>query len=257
MGLLELDNMISKARIKLVNSLLLKKNRKAENLFLVEGSKNVLELLNSDFEILSIYGTPSFYSTNKGNLTKFKGEFCEVDESTLSKIGSFVSNNAAMALVQTKPNIPLELEESDISLVLDGVKDPGNLGTILRISDWYGIRNLVLSSDSVDIYNPKVISASMGSFTRINCWYTDLVTFLQNQKIQKVGAFLSGAKLSDLSLNKRGYIVVMGSESHGISKEVEELIDMKVTIQRYGQAESLNVGIATAVLLDNFRRLLS
>ena len=141
--------------------------------------------------------------------------------------------------------------------MLDDVSDPGNLGTIIRIADWYGIRKIVCSESTTDFYNPKVIAASKGSFTRVKLMYTDLENYLQKNAGEKMvaGAFLNGVNLYDFKFPiQKGGFIVMGNESNGVGQEVESYITDRITIPRFGEAESLNVGIATAVILDNLRR---
>jgi TrmH family RNA methyltransferase len=137
--------------------------------------------------------------------------------------------------------------------VLDDIRDPGNLGTILRIADWYGIRKLICSSSTADVYNPKVISASKGSFTRVEWYYCELNAYLKERSVPVYGAFLDGANVHTHGFEKSGYIV-LGNEANGISFEVEQLVSQRITIPRFGGAESLNVGIATAIICDNLRR---
>ena len=138
-----------------------------------------------------------------------------------------------------------------VTLVVDDIRDPGNLGTLIRIADWYGVKNIVCSETSVDWYNPKVINATMGSFTRVQCFYADLPNFLAKQKAPKIGTFLKGKSSHTFSYPKTG-ILILGSESHGISREVEKCVTEKVTIPNFGGAESLNIAIAGAVMLDRW-----
>jgi len=142
-------------------------------------------------------------------------------------------------------------------LILDDIRDPGNLGTIIRIADWYGIKKIICSPDTTDVYNPKVIAASKGSFTRVNLFYTPLPEFLAQHAKDRdlLGAFLDGDSIYEHSFSAQGGYVVMGNESNGIGAEVETFITNRITIPRVGEAESLNVGIATAVMLDNLRRV--
>jgi RNA methyltransferase, TrmH family len=148
-------------------------------------------------------------------------------------------------------------DENEFVLVLDDIRDPGNLGTILRIADWYGIKKVICSENTVDFYNPKVISASMGSFTRIKIYYSEISKYIENidkkVNIEIIGTFLNSENVHRFDFPTSGYIV-LGNESNGISTEVEKYITKKITIPRFGHAESLNVGIATAVVLDNLKR---
>ena len=165
----------------------------------------------------------------------------------------FATNDSAIALVKQKENKTFEIKKDEIILALDEIKDPGNLGTIIRIADWYGIKNIVASKETVDFYNPKVITATKGSFTRVNIFYTDIKNFLSEQKMPILGAFLNGENIHETKFPSHG-ILVMGNESNGINGEIEKLITEKITIPSYGKAESLNVAIATAVIFDNWKR---
>lgn len=245
--------MIAKKTLKYIKSLQLKKYRKIENSFLVEGAKSILELLNSDFNIRTVFATEVFLNKQKEIIASRNIPFFEATEQDLAAAGTYKTNNAAIAIVETKANKPLKIEKS-FALVLDDIKDPGNLGTIMRIADWYGIKNIICSAECADQYNPKVIAASMGSFTRINFFYTDLEHYLANSKMTKYGAYLEGENVHRCTFEKEG-LIVMGNESNGISPDLEQFIDKKISIPSFGQAESLNVAIATAVICDNMKRV--
>jgi TrmH family RNA methyltransferase len=246
--------MISKSLSKYIQSLHQKKYRHELAAFLVEGAINVLELCASDYQIEVVLVTESFYKENAPLLDKQRVRLEMVSADDLKRVGSLVVNDTALAVVKTKENRFLGADPNEFVLVLDDIRDPGNLGTILRIADWYGIRKLICSLSTADVYNPKVISASKGSFTRVAWYYCDLKMYLAEQAQGPVyGAFLDGASVHSLDFGKAGYIV-MGNEANGISAEVEELVSQRITIPRYGAAESLNVGIATAIICDNLRR---
>ena len=250
--------MLSKNQVKYIQSLHQKKYRQQHGAFLVEGAKSVQEVLQSDFQTELVVATDAFYKEN-AHLTDPQRTPVEIASvADLERIGTLDSNNAALAVVRTKENRPLVAGPGEIALVLDDIRDPGNLGTILRIADWYGVRIILCSETTADVYNPKVISASKGSFTRVQWWYGDVAEFLGqvgNPSVGPVyGAFLDGADVHTLVFAPGGYLV-MGNESNGISPAVEQYVTQRITIPRYGAAESLNVGIATAVLLDNWRRL--
>ena len=245
--------MITKNQIKYIQSLQLKKNRILHQSFLVEGAKNVLELLNSDFTIEMLLATEPFYKENRNVLDKQNIQFEIVNDTEIEKMGTFSSNNAALAIVKTKKTDQL-LAENELVLVLDDIRDPGNLGTIIRIADWYGLKNIVCSKNTVDFYNPKVIAATMGSFLRVNVYYADLVDFLKDKNEKFIGAaVMNGRSIYDISLPNNGFLVI-GNESNGISAEVLSLVNEHITIPKRGGAESLNAGIATAIILDNFFR---
>ncbi len=245
--------MLTKARTKLVKSLKLKKNRKQERLFVVEGAKNVLELLESDFSIHSLYATEDFINTHAKVLQLHDIEILRSSESQLTEMSTFKSNEQALSVVKIKENEALKAVNNEFAVMLDNVQDPGNLGTILRICDWFGVNKVIASEDCVDLYNPKVISSSMGSFTRVQVYYTVLSKFMGTHPGPYFGAYMMGSSVHDFDFGKRGYII-LGNESNGISEELAELIDKRVSIPSHGPAESLNVGIASAVILDNLRR---
>ena len=248
--------MVSKSLGKYVQSLQQKKFRQEHGAFLVEGAKSVLELLASDYQTDLLLATEPFYKENARLLDKQPARLEIVSAADLERVGSLATNDTCLAVARTKENRVLVAAPDEYALVLDDIRDPGNLGTILRIADWYGIRKLICSPTTADVYNPKVISASKGSFTRVAWYYGDLAEFLQNQPDRPVyGAFLGGADVHTLAFAPGGYIV-MGNESNGIGPAVERLVTHKITIPRYGGAESLNVGIATAVICDNLRRTL-
>jgi TrmH family RNA methyltransferase len=251
--------MLSKNRIKYINSLKIKKYRQQHEAFMVEGAKSVLELLESDFKTEVVLATQEFQQKYSSILTRHNTLTETVTIQELEGLGSFQTNDSCLAVAKTKQNEFLSLNESEYMLILDDVRDPGNLGTIIRVADWYGINKIVCSNDTTDIYNPKVIAASKGSFTRVNIFYTDLVSYLKENTAKKTvtGAFLGGESLYDFQFSQNGGYVIMGNESNGIGAQVEELITHKVTIPRIGAAESLNVGIATAIMLDNMRRQIS
>lgn len=244
--------MLSKRQSKYFKSLQLKKYRQIEGRFLVEGAKGVEEVLDSSFQVESLIGTNEYLSSlSKAQKDKAK-EVLEAKENDLLQIGTFKSNKTAIAVVRVKESVALSSITDKLILALDSVNDPGNLGTIIRIADWYGIQTIVCSHDTADVYNPKVINSTMGSFTRINLIYTDLKAYLSESGKKVYGALLEGKSIYSTPLGEG--IVLMGSESHGISNELRPLVTNPVKIPGRGGAESLNVAVATAVVLDNFFR---
>jgi len=242
---------------KKVRSLHQKKYRLQENLFLVEGAKSVVELLDSNFQIEMLFYTEKFENQYNDYFNKLPfSVFTEkIAAPQLAKISTFKSNEMALAVVQIPENKPLKIS-NELVLVLADIRDPGNLGTIIRIADWYGISKIICSKTSVDWYNPKVISGSMGSFLRVKPFYTDLENFLaQSQKasIPIFGTFLKGENIHQTKAISQG-ILVIGNESKGIPPLLEKWISHRLTIPKFGNAESLNAGIATAIICDNFRR---
>jgi RNA methyltransferase, TrmH family len=246
--------MLTKAKIKLIKSLNEKKYRNEYGLFLVEGEKSVKELLQSDFKIEHILTTKEFYEANSADFKDFPYDI--VEKAEVENISSLESNDSVLAVVFQKENSSFEINNDEIVLALDNIRDPGNLGTIIRIADWYGIKKIIASESTVDQYNNKTISASKGSFTRVSMFYTDLEKYLENIKIPVLGTFMKGENVHNFNFPKSG-ILLMGNESNGISKEIEKFVTNKITIPSYSETESLNVGIATAVVVDNWRRNLN
>ena len=220
---------------------------------MVEGMKSVLELLRSSFQVDLLIGTTEAFAENNTLFQRPGIEWIGTNAEVLASLGAFKANHTVMAVARMKPNAPFLVQTGEFVLALDDVRDPGNLGTILRIADWYGITKVVTTEETADFYNPKTIQASMGSFTRVSYFETDLTRFLSEVEVDVYGAFLEGENVHRVRWNSGG-VVVIGSESHGISKEVEGLVTKRITIPRFGGAESLNAAIATAVICDNIRR---
>ena len=233
--------MLTKNQIKLIRSLSLKKNRQKHGLFIVEGEKLVNEVLSSDWEVEGIYATKEWLGENA----------IIISNNDLSRISSLKTPNKVVAVVKIKKG-SLDITSNTV-LALDGVKDPGNLGTIIRLADWFGIEDIICSDDCVDYLNPKVVQSSMGSFTRVNLHYTSLIDAFKKYSDYKLFmTVLNGTPLSEMT-NSDKKIIVMGSESKGISKEVLELTSEKITIpkSKSSKAESLNVSIAAAIILSS------
>lgn len=250
--------MFTKGQASIIKYLHDKKHREKTGLFLVEGEKNVVETLNSNFKIKNILATKSFYTKYQKLIENKKVNYSLVEMGEIEKVSTMESNNSALAIVYQKNKITLEneIKDNEIILALDNIRDPGNFGTIIRIADWYGIKKIIASIGTVDLYNPKVISATKGSFARIDIFYTDLEKYLNNIKkvnIPILGAFMTGANAHKFTFPKSG-ILIMGNESNGINHEIKKLITDKITIPSFGGAESLNVSIATAILLDCWKR---
>jgi TrmH family RNA methyltransferase len=240
--------MLSKNQIKLITSLQQKKQRIAHQLFFAEGIKVIQELVESNFELVQLYTTQNDFP-EVSNLKKMI-----IDESDLKKITALATPNTCLALFK----IPAEkiVIESGLIIALDAIRDPGNLGTILRLCDWFGIGQIICSKDAVDIYNPKVVQATMGSIARVNVNFIDLETFIGQTKLPVFGTFMDGNNIYKTHLPQEG-IIIMGNEANGISLEIEKLIKNRLTIPRFGtlqKTESLNVAAATAIILSEFRR---
>ncbi|NMH88489.1 TrmH family RNA methyltransferase [Flavivirga algicola] len=239
--------MLSKSHIKLITSLKQKKYRLQHGFFVVEGVKTIKELLQSKLILHALYTTESFNIDAKNEIL--------ITEVELKRISFLTTPNKALAIFK----IPeaKSIGENGLILALDAVRDPGNLGTIIRLCDWFGVKDLVCSKETVDCFNPKVIQATMGSITRVNISYVDLERFLNETGLPIYGAFMDGETVYDIQLPEKG-ILVMGNEANGVSKEVEAFINTKVSIPRFGDlqaTESLNVATATAILLNEFRRV--
>ena len=238
--------MLSKSQIKLITSLKQKKYRQQQGLFVVEGVKTIKELLQSSWQLHALYTTETFNIDAKvENL---------ITEADLKRISFLTTPNKALAVFKLPPEKPIT--ENGLIVALDDVRDPGNLGTIIRLCDWFGIQNLVCSNATTDCFNPKVVQATMGSITRVNIHYVDLVSFLNKTKMLIYGAFMEGENVYKTTLQNEG-ILVMGNEANGISKNIETLITNKISIPRFGAlqaTESLNVATAAAILLSEFKR---
>lgn len=251
--------MISKNQIQFIKSLSINKYRRIHNQFVAEGPKVTDELLNSSFRISGIFALSEWININK---TTAQGDFeiIEVSEKELSRISNLKSPNQVLAVVEIpKIEIPQKKIE-DLILMLDGISDPGNMGTIIRTADWFGIQSIVCSENCVDIYNPKVVQATMGSLFRIEVYYADLKRYLSEIPVDQIiyGAFQDGDNLYETKLNQKS-ILIIGNEANGISNDLIPYISKKITIPDYAKdkqksAESLNASIATAIMCAEFRR---
>ncbi len=219
----------------------------------MEGGKNILEVLDSDFRVHSLYVTENFYYTNTDQLSRPDLDLNFATGNQLASAGSFKINEQGLAVVKITKNQPIRAENDEFALILDEIKDPGNMGTIIRICDWYGIHKIIASNDTVDIYNPKVIAATMGSFTRVKVYYTNLPEFITANKGPYIGTFMTGENIHQFEFGSHGYII-MGNESSGIQPTIADSVNHRIMIPSFGNAESLNVGVAAAVILDNLRR---
>ncbi len=246
--------MLSKSQISLLKSLQHKKERKENGLFLVEGYKSVIEFINSHYQIEAIYYNASFDPKVLKLSQKIK--LYEVSVTEIHKISSLKTPQYVIAVIKIPVSVMpgnAQLKQK-LTLVLDGVQDPGNLGTIIRTADWFGISDIICSDDTVDAYNPKVVQASMGSLSRINVFYMDIVTILSNTKLPVFGAMLNGENIYTTDFGTKG-LVVMGNEGNGLRPGVEKLITKAITIPRLGKAESLNVAVATALFCSEINRI--
>ena len=233
---------LSKNKIKWIKSLHLKKYRDAESVFIVEGDKMVTELIKFWKEQIE------FICTSDSSF-HFDGNLFITDEKTIKEISSLTTPNKFLAVVK-KPII--RANKTQLVLALDGVQDPGNFGTIIRTADWFGVDGIVCSKGTVDMFNPKVVQSSMGSLFRVPIIYEDLHSYLSNSEIPIYGALLEGENVYTQILPENA-IVVMGNEGSGISPDIQKLIQFKLHIPQFGGAESLNVAIATGILLSEFK----
>ncbi|WP_410879800.1 TrmH family RNA methyltransferase [Myroides sp. DW712] len=240
--------MVTKNQIKRIKSLHQKKYRKEYQLFIAEGVKVIQELLQSSFVLEHLYVTDTCdFGVPVDRITL-------VSAADLKKMSALTTTPNCLAVFHCLAQQPVDF--SDWVVALDDIRDPGNLGTIIRLCDWFGIRHLVCSPETVDVYNPKVIQATMGSVSRVNIEYTDLPALLQGIEVPIYGTFLGGENIYEMGKIQPG-VVVMGNEANGISKEIEQLVTRKITIPRFGdlqQTESLNVAMATSIVLSEFRR---
>ena len=240
--------MVSKNQIKLITSLQQKKYRITHQLFFAEGVKVIQELLDSNFELEHLYTTQYDFEEVSGAKKSL------IHENDLKKISALTTPNSCLAVFK----IPEEREiaTSGLIIALDDIRDPGNLGTILRLCDWFGVEQVVCSRETVDIYNPKVVQATMGSITRVNVAYLDLCDYITQTDLSVFGTFMDGENIYKSNLPQEG-IIIMGNEANGISEAVEELIKKRISIPRFGdlqKTESLNVATATAIVLSEFKR---
>ena len=252
-------NMLSKNRIKQINSLQIKKYRQESGTFVAEGTKVVLELLRSDMRIKEIFAVPEWILSNA---EKFSNTIITaVNAVEIRKLSAMTTACSVVAEVYMPkhPNKP-EFKKGVTYLALDGVRDPGNLGTILRIANWYGINTVLASNDSADMFNPKVIQAAMGSAFRIRVDYCNLPETLleaRNNGIDVFGTFMDGENIYNAEISHGG-IIVMGNEGHGISDEVSSAISRRIAIpcgcDSATAPESLNVSSATAIICNEFYR---
>ena len=240
--------MLSKNQIKLITSLQQKKQRFVNQLFFAEGIKVIQELVESNFELVHLYTTQNDFE----EVSQDKKTIISANE--LKKISALATQHSCLGVFRIQAD--KKIIESGLILALDSIRDPGNLGTILRLCDWFGIDQIVCSKDAVDIYNPKVVQATMGSIARVNVNYIDLENFIGQTQLPVFGTFMQGSTIYKTDLPQEG-IIVMGNEANGISPELEKLIKNRLTIPRFGslqKTESLNVATATAIVLSEFRR---
>ncbi|HET9056169.1 MAG TPA: RNA methyltransferase [Chitinophagaceae bacterium] len=245
--------MLSKTQVKYIQSLSHKKFRKAEKVFIAEGPKIVEELLiERPAAIQQIYALPGWLEDMK-HLVKAQDihVITEIKENELNAISQLSAPNQVLAVVSQFPEPPQIDCKNELVIALDGIQDPGNLGTIIRIADWFGIKNIICSNDCADVYNSKVVQATMGSIARVNVMYLDLVDFLNHHKETTIfAAVLEGLSVEKVKGKANG-ILLIGNESKGISEALLTRANKKITIPKLGKAESLNAAVATGIILSH------
>lgn len=240
--------MVSKNQLKLITALQQKKYRQANQMFIAEGVKVIDELLSSNFVLEHLYQTEPIFAdvpTSKMSI---------ISAADLKKISALATPNNCLAVFKMPDTKPVQ--QRGLIIALDNVRDPGNMGTILRLCDWFGVTQLVCSEETVDLYNPKVVQATMGSISRVNVAYVDLAKFLFDATLPVYGTFMDGSDIYNEILSPEG-IIVLGNEANGISTKIESTIKNRLTIPRFGelrQTESLNVAMAAAIVLSEFKR---
>ena len=242
--------MITKNQVKYIQSLGQKKSRDEENRFIAEGPKLVRELLMAgNCRIVQLYALKEWIGAHVN--ASGHSEVIEVSIGELEKISQLTTPNQVLAVIEkiqwkSDPEI-----KGSISLALDTIQDPGNMGTIIRLADWFGIKNIFCSTDCTDVYNPKVVQASMGSISRVRVEYMDILSLLkENKEVSIYAAVLNGKDITKMERINEG-IIVIGNESMGISEEILKLANVRITIPGKGKAESLNAGVATGIILSH------
>ncbi|MGB0391673.1 MAG: TrmH family RNA methyltransferase [Salibacteraceae bacterium] len=256
--------MLSKNKIKTIRSLSLKKHREELGLFIVEGEKMCKELLElnlngakCDYQIQEIFFTQEWLDKYEDLVSRFQGEKLLVKTVELEKLSQLKTANQVIAIVKIPP-VEIPYYDEELVLLLDKIQDPGNMGTIIRTAEWFGIKYIICSSDSVDLYNSKVVQSTMGAMFNVDILYFDIVQAIKNLKkhhpLKPVyGAALDGRNIYDTPLSQNACIV-MGNESKGIRPEVREMVTKTIKIPQIGKSESLNVASATAVICSEFKR---
>lgn len=243
--------MITRNQIKYIKDLAKKSFRTTEGAFVVEGEKLVEELLQSDFEILELFVLDSWQCDWDEEVTR-------ITEKDLSRISQLKTPNKVLAVVKSLTQSATDKPIEGLTIFLDRINDPGNLGTIIRMADWFNVKQIYCTEGSVDVHNSKVVQSSMGSIFRVGVEYVEPISFLSkyrnnNPENLVIGAAMDGEKLNESSLSKNA-MLIMGSESHGIHPEINAFINKQITIPKLGGAESLNVAVATGIILWELNR---
>lgn len=250
--------MISKNTIKFINSLRIKKFRNQEGLFIAEGERLVDELVNSSLELRAIYHTANWIPP----IVKGDSEISQISDEEMKKISGLSAPSAVLSLVKIPEFNISEIDiKNSLTLALDSIQDPGNLGTIIRLADWFGIDTIICTNETVDAFAPKVIQSCMGSISRVKVIYCNLESTLKDlkakYKLPVYGTFMEGYNIYKTDLSAKG-VIVMGNEGNGISKNIEQIVSQKIHIPTFaedrGAVESLNVAMATAIVFSEFKR---
>lgn len=243
--------MLTKAQIKHIQSLQRNKFRRQHQQFVVEGDKMVREMLQEGAPIVQLYALEDWLNEN-GHLAGNDVKTQVISEQELKSISGLVTPNAALAILKTTEHqLPNQLDNSQLYIALDGIQDPGNMGTIIRTADWFGIGGIICSTTCVDIYNPKVVQATMSSIIRVPIWQADLSEALPKKGLPVLVADMDGQSINEID-TQQGAIVVIGNEGNGVSEAVRNLSTGTITIPRKGQAESLNAAMAAGIIMNHY-----
>lgn len=243
---------LSQAKAKQIRGLHQKKERQTSGLFLVEGAKSVLETLKTDWEILLLVATTEFFEQNALNLEPFKGVSYLASREELGRISSFHSNDSSIAVVRKRAFSNKPDPNAGLWLSVYGLSDPGNLGTIIRVADWFGLTQLICLGDVVEWFNPKVISSSMGSFLRIDPVFIEFEELKKEIERPILAADMEGTSIHGFPFPQKCTLLI-GNEAHGLPDSVLKNCDHRISIPRFGKAESLNAAMATGILLNQWR----
>jgi len=236
--------LITRSQIKFIRNLRFKKHRIKHQCFVVEGEKIVSELLSSNFEIIELYAVDQWICIDKKLVVNY------ISNNQLQSISTLKSPNKVLAIVKN-PDLGI-IKNTNITLVLDSIRDPGNLGTIIRVCDWFSVNKIVCSLDTTDVFSPKVIQATMGSIFRVHLQYLDLEEYFKKIDEPIYGAFIEGQNIKNVKIEEKAHLV-LGNESNGISKPIANLINNRISIFKKGKnIDSLNVAIATGIMLHEF-----
>ncbi len=239
---------MTNSELKQLRSLAQQKYRKEHNAYIVEGDKNAKEWIKYPNLVQKIFATENWYSTHLHLLDTIKDKISITSDTEIEKASALKTPTQVIVLANMEPHQVIEIQKQSWAILLSSVRDPGNMGTIIRIADWFGIKNIICSTDCVDVYNPKTVQASMGSLLRVTIQEADLVAVLkENPDTPCYATCLEGENINNIQNTTPGFIM-MGNESQGISDELINMAQRKITIPRFGGAESLNVAVATGII---------